>query len=216
MSHNATGNVYVMQGIEGNRTDGVNLTNATNSTEEVNETQSIFQEYFGYFQQYSELGTAFIWNLNAASVGQISGNFSICQGNLSVFYNSSTIVYEEYADQYYAEAGYSTYYILQSVDPIIFSCYYSLFEYYIALQIYQETGKDIKKLGYNFAHNLGNIYDMTEEGIIRSIDFMDVYQDPEYWARMGTIIGSDFQNIFEDPVNYYPYGEDPNEDLERF
>lgn len=69
MSHNATGNVYVMQGIEGNRTDGVNLTNATNSTEEVNETQSIFQEYFGYFQQYSELGTAFIWNLNAASVG---------------------------------------------------------------------------------------------------------------------------------------------------
>lgn len=60
------------------------------------------------------------------------------------------------------------------------------------MQIYQETGKDIKKLGYNFAHNLGNIYDMTEEGIIRSIDFMDVYKEPEYWARMGTIIGSDF------------------------
>jgi len=33
---------------------------------------------------------------------------------------------------------------------------------------------------------------MTEEGIIRSIDFMDVYKEPEYWARMGTIIGSDF------------------------
>lgn len=48
MSHNATGNVYVMQGIEGNRTDGVNLTNITNSTEEVNETISIFEEYFGY------------------------------------------------------------------------------------------------------------------------------------------------------------------------
>lgn len=76
---------------------------------------------------------------------------------------------------YFAEAGYSTYQILKSFDPIIFSCYYSLFEYYIALEIYKDTGKDIKKLTYNLAHNLGNIYDLTEEGIIRSIDFMDVY-----------------------------------------
>lgn len=45
---------------------------------------------------------------------------------------------------------------------------------------------------------------------------MDVYDTPEYWARMGTIIGGNFQNVFEDPVNYYPYGEDPNEGLERF
>ena len=126
------------------------------------------------------------------------------------------VVIEEYKGEYYAEAGYSTYYILQSVDPVIFSCYYTLFEYWIAMQIYGNTGKDIRKLTYNFAHNLGNIYDLTEEGIIRSIDFMDVWETPEYWARMGYIIGSDVQSIFEDPVNYYQYGEDPNEDLSRF
>jgi len=79
------------------------------------------------------MGTAFWWNLNAASVGQISGNFTVCQGNLSVLYNSSTTIYGEYRDLYFAEAGYSTYDILQSVDPIIFSCYYSLFEYFIAV-----------------------------------------------------------------------------------
>ena len=84
------------------------------------------------------------------------------------------------------------------------------------MQIYGETGKDWRKLTYNLAHNLGNIYDMTEEGIIRSIDFMEVWETPEYWARMGYIIGSDFQNIFEDPVNYYPFDEDPDAALERF
>ena len=162
------------------------------------------------------MGTAFWWNLNAASVGQISGNFTVCQGNLSVLYNSSTTIYGEYRDLYFAEAGYSTYDILQSVDPIIFSCYYSLFEYFIAVQIYQETGKDINKLTYNFAHNLGNIYDMTEEAIIRSMDIKESYEDVEYWARMGTIIGTDFQNIFEDPVNYYPFDyEHPEGNLER-
>ena len=57
---------------------------------------------------------------------------------------------------------------------------------------------------------------MTEEGIIRSLNFMEVWETPEYWARMGYIIGSDFQNVFEDPVNYYPFDEDPEAVLERF
>lgn len=57
---------------------------------------------------------------------------------------------------------------------------------------------------------------MTEEGIIRSLNFMEVWETPEYWARMGYIIGSDFQNVFEDPVNYYPFDEDPEAALERF
>ena len=57
---------------------------------------------------------------------------------------------------------------------------------------------------------------MTEEAIIRSIDFKDSYDDVEYWARMGTIIGSDFQNVFEDPVNYYPFSNDiADNNLER-
>jgi hypothetical protein len=35
-----------------------------------------------------------------------------------------------------------------------------------------------------------------------------VYETNEYWARMGTIVGSNFQGIFEDPVNYYPYAKE--------
>lgn len=215
MHHNATGNVY-------RRYNSLNVQQTpktSNDSEDAaaeNETEqlSIFEEYFGYAQQYSEMGTAFFWNLNAASVGQISGNFSICQGNLSVLYNSTTTVYEQYADLYFAEAGYSTYEILVSVDPIIFSCYYSLFEYWVAIQIYGSTGMDINKLTYNFAHNLGKIYDMSEEAIVRSWNITQNYDDIEYWARMGTIIGSNFQNVFEDPVNYYPF--DPEKDLERY
>jgi hypothetical protein len=62
---------------------------------------------------------------------------------------------------------------------------------------------------------LGNIYDLTEEGIIRSEDIMVVYDDVEYWGRMGTIIGTNFQSIFEDPVNYYPYNSNGNNYEER-
>lgn len=178
--------------------------------------RSMFEKYFGYFKRYSEISTAFLWNMNAASVGKVSGNLTVCQGNLTVLYNNSMTIYGEYRDFYFAEAGYSTYEILKSVDPIIFSCYYSLFEYYIALQIYGETGKDINKLTYNFAHNLGNIYDMTEEGIVRTGRITEVYTEVAYWARMGTIIGTNFQSVFEDPINYYPYNyEYPDNGQER-
>lgn len=48
------------------------------------------------------------------------------------------------------------------------------------------------------------------------MDIKESYEDVEYWARMGTIIGTDFQNIFEDPVNYYPFDyEHPEGNLER-
>jgi hypothetical protein len=93
----------------------------------------MFAKYWGYFDTYGSIGSAFIWNMNAASVGQVSGNLTVCQGNLTILYNNSVSIYGEYEDFYFAEAGYSTYDILKSVDPIIFSCYYSLFEYYIAV-----------------------------------------------------------------------------------
>ena len=31
-----------------------------------------------------------------------------------------------------------------------------------------------------------------------------VWQNLDYWSRMGFIFGANFQNLFEDPVNYYP------------
>jgi len=58
-------------------------------------------------------------------------------------------------------------------------------EYYLALLMYRSTLTDPNKLVYNFAHNLGSIYDMSEEGIYRSIDFKKNWNDTFYWDRMG-------------------------------
>ena len=88
---------------------------------------------------YSSYAGNFLWELNAASVGKVSGNLTVCQGNLTVFYGGASVIYDEYAERLYAQAGRSTYDILRSIDPIIFSCYFSLFEYVIAFTIYQET-----------------------------------------------------------------------------
>lgn len=119
----------------------------------------------------------------------------------------------EYRDEYYAEAGRSTYDILKSIDPILTSCYFSVFEYYVAIEEYKATARSINKLAYNFAHNLGSIYDLTEEGIRRSADFENQKKEQEYYARMGLILGSNFQSIFEDPKNYYK--RDPNNPYEN-
>jgi len=134
----------------------------------------------------------FIFNANYASVGQVSGNISLCQSNVTVLYNGSMGVVGEYKDEYYAEAGRSTYDILKSIDPILTSCYFSVFEYYIAIGEYKETASDINKLSYNFAHNLGSIYDLSEEGIKRSLDIENQWDEEEYWARIGLIMGSNF------------------------
>lgn len=61
----------------------------------------------------------------------------------------------------------ATYKILKSIDPIVFSCYFSLFEYYMALTLYATTIKEWHKLLFNFTHNLGNIYDLIEELVYR-------------------------------------------------
>ena len=110
-----------------------------------------------------------------------------------------------YEDELFAEAGQATYVVIKSIDPIVFSCYYSAFEYWLAIQIYFATISDFNKLLYNFTHNLGNIYDLTEEAVLRFYDFEDESQKMYFWKRMGFIFGRNFQNLFEDPKNYYPF-----------
>ena len=119
---------------------------------------------------FTKFAFVFLFNANQASVGQIAGNITQCQSNITVFYNASTGVVGEYQDEYYAEAGRSTYEILKSIDPILTSCYFSIFEYYVAIEEYKATASSLSKLTYNLAHNLGSIYDLTEEGIKRSYD----------------------------------------------
>mmetsp|Transcript_21876 Transcript_21876/g.33925 ORF Transcript_21876/g.33925 Transcript_21876/m.33925 type:complete len:198 (+) Transcript_21876:1156-1749(+) len=140
-----------------------------------------------------------------SSVGQVSGNLSLCTGNGTIIYNKTLGVVNEYQIAEYGLAGTSTYNILKSIDPLLFSCYYSLFEYYIALELYGKTATDYQKLLYNLAHNLGSIYDLTEEAVYKIIDYQEQWDTRDFWARLGLILGTNFQNIFEDPVNYYPF-----------
>ena len=64
------------------------------------------------------------------------------------------------------------------------------------------------KLLYNITHNLGSLYDLIEELTYRIMDWEEEKLNLFFWVRTGTIAGSIFQNVFEDPVNYYPF--DPN------
>lgn len=108
----------------------------------------------------------------------------------------------------FAEAVVSTYRIFKTIDPIVFSCYHSVFEYYLALTFYTNTVSDWKKLIYNLAHNLGNIYDLTEEIVFRLGDVENEYLKLFFWDRIGYVFGTLFQDVFEDPKDYYEY--DPN------
>jgi len=64
---------------------------------------------------------------------------------------------------------------------------------------------DAQKLLYNLTHNLGSIYDLVEEFIYRIQDFENEKMNNFFWSRSGTICGALFQDIFEDPVDYYPF-----------
>lgn len=49
--------------------------------------------------------------------------------------------------------------MLQTVNPLTFGCYYSLFEYGQIVKDYFSTMGNIDMLFYNVIHHLGNIYD---------------------------------------------------------
>jgi len=70
------------------------------------------------------------------------------------------------------------------------------------MNIYSATLIDPNKLLYNLVHNLGSIYDLTEELIWRSADFEKQGNTRYFWMRLGYIFGSNFQNLFEYPANY--------------
>lgn len=156
-----------------------------------------------------EYGGVFVLEAQDATIGAVSGNLSDCQGNVTATSGQLKKIQDEYDTEQYAQAGYTTHGVLSTADPIIFSCFFSIFEYSDALSGYISTMSDFKKLSYNVAHNLGNIYDLTEEGIYRSMKWSQgIWLTRDYWARMGFIFGANFQNLFEDPEEYYYV--DPN------
>jgi len=49
---------------------------------------------------------------------------------------------------------------------------------------------------------------MVEEFVYRMMDAKEEWKRGFFWHRSGTILGSLFQFVLEDPENYYPF--DPN------
>lgn len=78
----------------------------------------------------------------------------------------------------------------------------SAYDYYFAYLAYYYTLIDPVRLSYNFCHNLGNLYDLTEEAIRRSLDFDNVWYTKKYWERMGYISGGIIQSWLEEPKDY--------------
>lgn len=74
--------------------------------------------------------TAFWINFTNTSVGKVSDNLPMCYGNATVVFEDGYGVYEEYINFEFEDAGYSTYNILKAIDPVIFACYSSIFDYY--------------------------------------------------------------------------------------
>ena len=145
-----------------------------------------------HIEFWTELAYQFLWQLQSASVGQLTGNLGVCGGNLTVIYEKGVAIYNEYSNLYIAEAGYSTFNLLRAIDPVINNCYMSAFDYSISFTLYVGTITSWEKMLYNICHNLGNIYDLVEEAIKRSIDWDHNYLKISYWSRMGYIIGRVF------------------------
>jgi len=156
---------------------------------------------------YTEFGLSLVWEATKASIGEVSGNFTPCIDNTTDVYLQTGNIYREYERQLYTEAGLSTYALLTAADPIIFSCYFAVFESNLAVTMYFDTLSDWNKLLFNLAHNLGNIYDLSEEFVYRMIDSPNEYQNPFFYQRVGFMSGALVQDLLELPDDYLPFDE---------
>ena len=66
--------------------------------------------------KYGEYATLFAWEVQAATIGQVSGNLTICQNNSLTVYNNSIVIYDLYMAYEFDQAGNATYRVLYSVD----------------------------------------------------------------------------------------------------
>ena len=91
---------------------------------------------FGKATRYTRLGIVAFWSSQKASVGKTAKNLTICTGNVTILIDKSLAVWGLIQNYEFAEAVLSTYKILKSIDPIVFSCYFTTVEYYLALTTY--------------------------------------------------------------------------------
>jgi hypothetical protein len=138
---------------------------------------------------------------------------TVCYGNITILMDKTLAIFDLYGQMLFEDGVLSTYKVLKSVDPIIFSCYFSLFEYYTGMNLYVSTLTDWHKLLFNLTHNLGNIYDLIEESVFRFKTSEDYVRRLFFWDRLGFLLGSLLHDVLEDPTEYYPYDPSKPRDL---
>jgi len=93
--------------------------------------------------------------------------------------------------------------LMQSINPITFSCWYSTFEYFQVLDEYGETIGDANKLTFNLFHNAGGIYDTTSD-LIALFRYGDK-KDRAFWRQIGASAGFMVKSITYKPQDYDNY-----------
>lgn len=87
-------------------------------------------------EKYFAYAFIFYWSAQMNSVGQIAGNLTVCTNETEHFGLKIESIYYEYKNLSFGEAGRSTYYVLKTIDPIVFACYFATFEFKNAFEIY--------------------------------------------------------------------------------
>lgn len=68
---------------------------------------------------------------------------------------------------------------------------------------------------YNIAHNLGNIYDLTEEMVYRFIDWETQIEKVFFWHRYGFAMGSIVSDVLKGPEDFDPYNGNTSYEREQ-
>lgn len=145
-----------------------------------------------------------------ASFGDASPNSTICRTNITRIYNYSINFYEEVmeaSEESLHQAAFSFENVLNSVHPITFSCYMSVFEYAAAGDYYMETFSDANKILYNLIHHLGNIYDTFFYLIKHQKSDAEgsEYDISNWWFKLGIYYGTAVYLVFYTPTSLDPY-----------
>lgn len=90
-------------------------------------------------EKYAKYGLLFTWSLQQSTVGQESANQTICSNQTGVMYDNIQKIRGQYKRAEYGEAGTSTYLVLKAIDPVVFSCYFAIYEIDDGFRTYRET-----------------------------------------------------------------------------
>jgi len=137
-----------------------------------------------------------------ASIGTSSPNSTLCTNNITALIDLGRLIDIQFNAYIYDEAVVTIRQMLQKVDPITFSCYYTLFEFWEILLDYVGTVQDPIKIAYNLIYHMPFLFDDAVELVNR---FQNPTEDIQHYKRLGFLFGDLINRVFFKPTDYEPY-----------